>query len=61
MYANELEIIDGKLTGNYLGELCDGKRKPNIYKPLQTRKAFTSIKPFVGDGANDLPMLNLAG
>jgi phosphoserine phosphatase len=45
VHANELEIIDGKLTGNYLGEIVDGKRKPNIYKPLQTRKAFTSIKP----------------
>jgi phosphoserine phosphatase len=36
MYANELEIINGKLTGNYLGEIVDGKKKARPYKLLQT-------------------------
>jgi phosphoserine phosphatase len=51
VHANELEIIDGKLTGNYLGKLLI-KRKPNIYKPLQTRHIHINQTIAVGDGAN---------
>jgi phosphoserine phosphatase len=47
MYANELEIINGKLTGEYLGEIVDGKKKARPYKPLQTRKVFTSTNRYV--------------
>jgi phosphoserine phosphatase len=31
VHANELEIIDGKLTGNYLGEIVDGKKESRIF------------------------------
>ncbi|MDP4239847.1 MAG: phosphoserine phosphatase SerB [Bacteroidota bacterium] len=62
VYANELEIIDGKLTGNYLGDIVDGKRKAELLKLIsQVEKIDLEQVIAVGDGANDLPMLNLAG
>lgn len=62
VYANELEIIDAKLTGNYLGDIVDGKRKAELLKLIaQVEKIELEQVIAVGDGANDLPMLNLAG
>jgi phosphoserine phosphatase len=62
VYANELEIIDGKLTGNYLGDIVDGKRKAELLKLIaQVEKIDLEQVIAVGDGANDLPMLNIAG
>lgn len=62
MYANELEIVDGKLTGNHLGDIVDGKRKADLLKLLaQVEKIELEQVIAVGDGANDLPMLNIAG
>ena len=62
VYANELEIIDGKLTGNYLGDIIDGKRKAELLRLIaQVEKIELEQVIAVGDGANDLPMLNLAG
>ena len=62
VYANELEIIDGKLTGNYLGDIVDGKRKAELLRLIaQVEKIDLEQVIAVGDGANDLPMLNLAG
>ncbi len=62
VYANELEITDGKLTGNYLGDIVDGKRKAELLKLIaQVEKIELEQVIAVGDGANDLPMLNLAG
>jgi len=62
VYANELEIIDGKLTGNYLGDIVDGKRKAELLKLIaQVEKIDLEQVIAVGDGANDLPMLNVAG
>ena len=62
VYANELEIIDGKLTGNYLGDIVDGKRKAELLKLIaQVEKIDLEQVIAIGDGANDLPMLNLAG
>lgn len=62
VYANELEIADGKLTGNYLGDIVDGKRKAELLKLIaQVEKIELEQVIAVGDGANDLPMLNLAG
>ena len=62
VYANELEIIDGKLTGNYLGEVVDGKRKAELLKLIsQVEKVDIAQTIAVGDGANDLPMLATAG
>lgn len=62
VYANELEIVDGKLTGRYLGEIVDGKRKAELLRLLaQVEKVDIAQTIAVGDGANDLPMLSTAG
>jgi phosphoserine phosphatase len=62
VYANELEIVDGKLTGNHVGDIVDGKRKAELLKLIaQVEKIDLEQVIAVGDGANDLPMLNLAG
>jgi phosphoserine phosphatase len=59
VHANELEIIDGKLTGKYLAILLTVQRKLSTWKPFRKQPYQETIA--VGDGANDLPMLNLAG
>ena len=62
VYANELEIEDGKLTGRYVGEIVDGHRKAELLKLIaQVEKVNLAQTIAVGDGANDLPMLSLAG
>ena len=62
VYANELEIVDGKLTGRYLGDVVDGKRKAELLRLIaQVEKVDIAQTLAVGDGANDLPMLGVAG
>ena len=63
VYANELEIgEDGKLTGNYVGDIVDGKRKADLLRLIaQMEKVNLEQTIAVGDGANDLPMLSAAG
>ena len=63
VYANELEIgDDGKLTGNYVGEIVDGHRKAELLKLIaQVEKVNLAQTIAVGDGANDLPMISEAG
>lgn len=62
VYANELEIVNGKLTGNYIGDIVDGKRKAELLRLIaQVEKINLEQVIAVGDGANDLPMLNIAG
>lgn len=63
VYANELEIDDsGHLTGNYVGEVVDGRRKAELLKLIaQVEKVDLQQTIAVGDGANDLPMLSQAG
>ena len=62
VYANELEIIDGNLTGRYLCVVVDGKRKAELLRLIaQVEKVDIAQTIAVGDGANDLPMLSLAG
>lgn len=63
VYANELEIDDnGKLTGRYCGEIVDGNRKAELLRLIaQVEKVDLEQTIAVGDGANDLPMLSLAG
>lgn len=62
VYANELEIIDGRLTGRVLGQIVNAQRKATLLEQLAAdegvdRKQLIAI----GDGANDLPMLARAG
>jgi phosphoserine phosphatase len=62
VYANELEIEDGKLTGRHIGDIVDGKRKAELLRLIaQVENIELEQVIAVGDGANDLPMLNLAG
>jgi len=62
VYANELEVEDGKLTGRYRGEVVDGRRKAELLRLLcQVEHIDLEQAVAVGDGANDLPMLGLAG
>ncbi len=62
VYANELEIVDGKLTGRYLGDIVDGKRKAELLRIIaQVENIDINQTIAIGDGANDLPMLATAG
>ncbi len=62
VYANELEVENGKLTGRYRGQIVDGNRKAELLQLLcQFENINIAQSIAVGDGANDLPMLNLAG
>lgn len=62
VFANKLEIIDGKLTGNYIGDIVDGKKKAEYLKLISTFENIDIQQTVaVGDGANDLPMLSIAG
>ncbi|MCQ2253903.1 MAG: phosphoserine phosphatase SerB [Bacteroidaceae bacterium] len=63
VYANELEVDEtGHLTGRYVGEIVDGHRKAELLRLIaQVEKVDLAQTIAVGDGANDLPMLALAG
>ncbi len=62
VYANDLEVVDGKLTGRYVGEIVDGRRKAELLKLIaQVENVNIAQTIAVGDGANDLPMLSTAG
>jgi phosphoserine phosphatase len=62
VFANQLEIKDGKLTGKHLGEIVDGAKKAEYLKSIAEKEGIHINQTIaVGDGANDLPMLNLAG
>lgn len=63
VYANELEVgEDGKLTGHYIGDIVDGKRKKELLRLLAQVENINILQTIaVGDGANDLPMLSEAG
>ena len=62
VYANELEMEEGKLTGRYVGDVVDGKRKAELLRLIaQVEKVDIAQTIAVGDGANDLPMLGIAG
>ncbi len=62
VYANELEIIDGRVTGNVVGTIVDGVRKAELLRELAEKENISLEQVIaVGDGANDLPMLKIAG
>ena len=62
VYANELEIEDGKVTGQVAGTVVDGERKAQILREIAEREGIDLEQVIaVGDGANDLPMLSIAG
>lgn len=62
VYANELEIEHGKVTGRVTGTVVDGQRKAQLLDELAERENIGREQVIaVGDGANDLPMLSRAG
>ncbi|ABF41804.1 phosphoserine phosphatase SerB [Candidatus Koribacter versatilis Ellin345] len=62
LHANELEIRHGIVTGNIVPPIMDGQRKAEKLQEIATEMGITLDQAIaVGDGANDLPMLNLAG
>lgn len=62
VYANNLEVVDGKLTGRYVGDIVDGRRKAEMLRIIaQFENIDIEQTIAVGDGANDLPMLAEAG
>lgn len=62
VFANQLEIIDGKVTGKVSGTVVDAERKAEILRSLAEKEDISLEQVIaVGDGANDLPMLSIAG
>jgi phosphoserine phosphatase len=60
--ANELEVVDGKVTGEVAGDIVNGERKAHFLREIAAREGIRLEQVIaVGDGANDLPMLRLAG
>ncbi len=62
VHANTLEIVDGKLTGRVIEPVVDGQRKAFLLKQIAEQEGLSPQQVIaVGDGANDLPMLSVAG
>lgn len=62
LHANELEIRDGVVTGQVVGEIVDGARKAALLEEIAAREGIRMEQVVaVGDGANDLPMIGKAG
>ena len=62
VYANRLEFRGGRLTGGVQGEIVDGRRKAELLREIAAREGIRLEQVIaVGDGANDLPMLSIAG
>ena len=62
VHANLLEIEDGKVTGRVVGQIVDGERKAQLLQEIASKEGINLEQAIaVGDGANDLPMLGLAG
>ncbi|CAN4273022.1 SerB Phosphoserine phosphatase [Methylophilaceae bacterium] len=60
--SNQLEIVDGKLTGGIIGDIVDAQRKADELCQLRDRLGLTAAQTIaIGDGANDLKMMGIAG
>ncbi len=62
VFANELEVVDGKCTGVAIEPIVDAQRKADLLAELARKEGLQMEQTIaVGDGANDLPMLAIAG
>ena len=62
VFTNRLEIANGKLTGKIEGDIIDGQKKADILRTIaQVENISLKQTIAVGDGANDLPMISIAG
>ncbi|OZY43371.1 phosphoserine phosphatase SerB [Pseudomonas fragi] len=62
VFANELEVVDGKVTGVAVEPIVDAQRKADLLRELTQKEGLSLEQTIaVGDGANDLPMLAIAG
>jgi len=62
VYANQLDIKDGLVTGQVSGDIIDGQRKAELLREIADKEGLKLQQVIaVGDGANDLPMLGIAG
>jgi phosphoserine phosphatase len=62
VHSNELEIIDGAVTGRVIPPIVNGVRKAELLAQIANSEGISLEQVVaVGDGANDIPMLNLAG
>ena len=62
MYANQLETRDGLVTGEVNGDIIDGDKKAQLLKKIAAKENLALEQTIaVGDGANDLPMISIAG
>ena len=62
VFTNCLEIVDGKLTGKIKGDIIDGQKKAEILETIARVENISLRQTIaVGDGANDLPMISIAG
>lgn len=60
--SNQIEIMDGKLTGRILGKILDGQGKADYLDEIRMRLGLQKEQTIaIGDGANDLKMLAAAG
>jgi phosphoserine phosphatase len=60
--ANKLEIVDGKLSGNLLGSIIDKSAKADALREFAAKEEVNLAQTIaIGDGANDLEMLEIAG
>ena len=62
VFANDLEIQNGLVTGRLAAEIIDGPKKAELLEAIACQENISLDQVVaVGDGANDLPMLNVAG
>ncbi|MBD8492842.1 phosphoserine phosphatase SerB [Pseudomonas syringae] len=62
VFANELEVVDGRVTGVAVEPIVDAQRKADLLCELAHKEGLSLEQTIaVGDGANDLPMLAIAG
>ena len=62
VFANELDMEDGVVTGKVTGTVVDGNRKAQLLREIAEKEGIRLEQTIaVGDGANDLPMLSIAG